>query len=169
MSHTEPPLSTRELAGTQPAQPEHERAEQIAPVPPEAPADMQPVQPGQAEQVAAPAPPDMQPVQPDAGPPPAAAAPSEPPADTPLVPSDQGAELKGRWEGIQGTFVDSPRDAVENADALVAQVMQLIAEGFARERESLEDQWGRGDDVSTEDLRVALQRYRSFFQRLLSA
>ena len=55
------------------------------------------------------------------------------------------------------------------ADELVAQVMQRVAEGFATERERLERQWGRDEDVSTEDLRVALQRYRSFFRRLLSA
>jgi sirohydrochlorin ferrochelatase len=71
----------------------------------------------------------------------------------------------GRTE-IQVRFVDEPRGAVEDADALVATVMQRLAEGFASERERLEAQRGRG--ISTEDLRVALQRYRSFFQRLLA-
>ena len=89
--------------------------------------------------------------------------------DTPLLPDDQGSEFHGRWESIQTTFVDDPRDAVENADALVAELMQRLADGFARERERLEGQWSRGEDVSTEDLRVVLQRYRSFFRRLLSA
>jgi hypothetical protein len=89
--------------------------------------------------------------------------------DTPLLPQDQGTEFQGRWESIQTTFVDDPRDAVENADALVAELMQRLADGFARERERLEGQWSRGEDVSTEDLRVVLQRYRSFFRRLLSA
>ena len=70
---------------------------------------------------------------------------------------------------IQTGFVDEPRQTVEQADELVAQVMQRLAEGFAAERERLEQQWGRGEDVSTEDLRIALQRYRSFFQRLLAA
>jgi hypothetical protein len=65
--------------------------------------------------------------------------------------------------------VDEPRRTVEQADQLVAQVMQRLAEGFAAERERLEQQWGRGEDISTEDLRVTLQRYRAFFQRLLSA
>ena len=65
--------------------------------------------------------------------------------------------------------MDEPRRAVEEADELVAQLMQRLAEGFAAERERLEQQWGRGEDISTEDLRVALQRYRAFFQRLLSA
>jgi hypothetical protein len=77
-------------------------------------------------------------------------------------------EFQRRWEEIQVRFVDEPRGAVEDADALVATVMQRLAEGFAQERERLEAQWGRGEDISTEDLRVALQRYRSFFQRLLS-
>jgi hypothetical protein len=81
--------------------------------------------------------------------------------------ADSGA-FQSRWEEIQVRFVDEPRGAVEDADALVANVMQRLAEGFAQERERLEAQWGRGEDISTEDLRVALQRYRSFFQRLLS-
>ena len=86
-----------------------------------------------------------------------------------LLADDESAELDRRWEAIQVTFVDDPRRAVEDADGLVAHVMQQLADGFARERETLEGQWSRGEDVSTEDLRVALQRYRSFFQRLLSA
>jgi hypothetical protein len=89
--------------------------------------------------------------------------------DAALLPRDQGTEFQGRWESVQTTFVDDPRNAVENADALVAELMQRLADGFARERERLEGQWSRGEDVSTEDLRVALQRYRSFFRRLLSA
>ena len=86
-----------------------------------------------------------------------------------LLPSDENAEFQRRWETIQTGFVDEPRQTVEQADELVAQVMKRLAEGFAAERERLEQQWGRGEDVSTEDLRVALQRYRGFFQRLLSA
>jgi len=84
----------------------------------------------------------------------------------PLV--TDGEAFQSRWEEIQVRFVDEPRGAVEDADALVATVMQRLAEGFAQERERLEAQWGRGEDISTEDLRIALQRYRSFFQRLLS-
>jgi hypothetical protein len=84
----------------------------------------------------------------------------------PLLADSEG--FQSRWEEIQVRFVDEPRGAVEDADALVATVMQRLAEGFAQERERLEAQWGRGEDISTEDLRVALQRYRSFFQRLLS-
>jgi hypothetical protein len=63
--------------------------------------------------------------------------------------------------------VDEPRRTVADADKLVASVMQRLAEGFANERSGLEKQWDRGDDASTEDLRLALQRYRSFFDRLL--
>ena len=81
---------------------------------------------------------------------------------------DGSEEFQRRWEEIQVRFVDEPRGAVEDADALVATVMQRLAEGFASERERLEAQWGRGEDISTEDLRVALQRYRSFFRRLLA-
>jgi hypothetical protein len=77
-------------------------------------------------------------------------------------------DFQSRWEEIQVRFVDEPRGAVEDADELVATVMKSLAEGFAQERERLEAQWGRGEDISTEDLRVALQRYRGFFQRLLS-
>ena len=88
---------------------------------------------------------------------------------TTLLPDAESEEFGRRWEELQTGFVDEPRRTVEEADALVASVMQRVAEGFAHERERLEEQWGRGEDVSTEDLRVALQRYRSFFRRLLSA
>lgn len=87
---------------------------------------------------------------------------------TPLFPSDQAQQLHSRWESIQAGFVDEPRRAVEQADGLVAEVIKSLAETFASERSNLEQQWGRGDDISTEDLRLALQRYRSFFDRLLS-
>lgn len=91
------------------------------------------------------------------------------PADTaPLFPTDELQDLRTRWGGVQTAFVDEPRRAVEQADGLVASAMKRLAEVFAEERSKLEKQWDRGDDVSTEDLRIALQRYRSFFQRLLS-
>jgi hypothetical protein len=85
-----------------------------------------------------------------------------------LLPADMDATFQQRWKEIQTRFVDEPRGAVEDADSLVANLMQQLADGFAKERERLEAQWGRGEDISTEDLRVALQRYRTFFQRLLS-
>ena len=88
--------------------------------------------------------------------------------DTPLLAGDAVNELRKRWTDIQAGFVDEPRRAVEQADALVAEAIKRLAETFANERNQLEGQWDRGGDVSTEDLRQALQRYRSFFSRLLS-
>jgi hypothetical protein len=86
----------------------------------------------------------------------------------PLFGSRESDDYRTRWQDIQTGFVDEPRQAVERADGLVAEVMQQLASTFARERENLEGQWDHGDSVSTEDLRVALQRYRTFFDRLLS-
>ena len=86
----------------------------------------------------------------------------------PLFARDDADRLRGQWNEIQAGFVDQPRSAVERADGLVADVMMRLAEGFARERGALERQWDHGDNVTTEDLRVVLQRYRSFFDRLLS-
>lgn len=85
-----------------------------------------------------------------------------------LFAEKDAAELRNKWSDVQAGFVDEPRRAVQQADSLVADVMKRLAEGFANERASLEHQWDRGDNVTTEDLRVALQRYRSFFDRLLS-
>jgi hypothetical protein len=87
---------------------------------------------------------------------------------TPLFSESEITELRSRWNNIQAEFVDEPRRSVEQADQLVAAAMQQLAEGFAAERASLEQQWESGDNVSTEDLRVALQRYRAFFGRLLN-
>jgi hypothetical protein len=87
----------------------------------------------------------------------------------PLFAGEDVERFQDEWQDIQGHFVDDPRRAVEEGDALVATLMQRLAETFADERSKLEQQWDREGDVSTEDLRVALQRYRSFFDRLLSA
>ena len=87
------------------------------------------------------------------------------------MPMFAGAEAAGyrtQWDAIQTGFVDEPRRAVQEADALVALVMKRLSEVFTNERTSLERQWGEGDEISTEDLRVALRRYRSFFERLLT-
>jgi hypothetical protein len=86
----------------------------------------------------------------------------------PLLHDSDQSEFEGRWAEIQAQFVDEPRRAVEDADELVAALMKRLAEGFAEERDRLEGVWARGEDVGTEDLRVALQRYRAFFQRLLA-
>jgi hypothetical protein len=85
-----------------------------------------------------------------------------------LFPDNELTEFRGRWDKAQISFVDEPRAAVEQADSLVATVVKRIAEQFAAERAELEHQWDRGDNVSTEDLRQALRRYRSFFDRLLA-
>jgi len=85
----------------------------------------------------------------------------------PLFTEAEMGDFRAQWSKVQTGFVDEPRRTVEDADKLVAAVMQRLADGFANERSGLEKQWDSGDHVSTEDLRVALQRYRSFFDRLL--
>jgi hypothetical protein len=89
-------------------------------------------------------------------------------ADTPLFAQEDAQRFRARWQDVQTGFVDQPRESVEQADALVAELMQRLAQVFAEERSALEAQWGQGEDVGTEELRVALQRYRSFFERLLT-
>jgi hypothetical protein len=85
-----------------------------------------------------------------------------------LFPDHEASEMRSRWNDIQTSFVDQPRKAVEEADQLVASAIQRLAQSFSEERGRLEGQWAKGGDPNTEDLRVALQRYRSFFTRLLS-
>ena len=87
----------------------------------------------------------------------------------PLLPAAETQELRERWQQVQTDFVDDPRQAVHTADALVADLMQRLAASFADRRSSLEGQWNRGDEVETEELRVALQQYRTFFNRLLQS
>jgi hypothetical protein len=86
----------------------------------------------------------------------------------PLFSAGEAAQLRQRWDAIQVGFVDEPRKSVEEADGLVAVAMKRLAEQFAEERSRLEHEWDGGGDISTEDLRVALRRYRSFFGRLLN-
>ena len=90
------------------------------------------------------------------------------PKAAPLFSEDAAGQLRERWTDVQAGFVDEPKSSVEQADALVAEVMKRLSDSFATERQALEHQWSRGDDASTEDLRLALRRYRSFFDRLLS-
>jgi hypothetical protein len=89
-------------------------------------------------------------------------------ARTAMFPGGETESFRTRWHDIQADFVDSPRESVQKADELVAAIIQRLAEVFSTERARLEGDWGEGRDVSTEDLRQALQRYRSFFDRLLS-
>jgi len=88
--------------------------------------------------------------------------------NAPLQPASEAQDFRAKWERTQAAFVDEPRNSVEEADQLVASAMKRLAEVFADERAKLEREWDRGDSVSTEDLRIALRRYRSFFDRLLS-
>ncbi len=85
------------------------------------------------------------------------------------LPSGDIDAFRVRWEAIQAEFVDEPRRSVKAADKLVTDLMEQLSSSFSEARMDLERQWDRGDDVSTEDLRVTLQRYRSFFERLLAA
>jgi len=96
------------------------------------------------------------------------AKPSDIDKSAPLFPENEAKNFRTRWTEIQAAFVDEPQVAVEQGDALVADVIRRLASTFTDERSKLEGQWGRGDNVSTEDLRLALQRYRAFFDRLLS-
>jgi len=98
---------------------------------------------------------------------PAAAPP--PATERPIVlfPDEEGRGFRTRWDAVQTGFVDKPREAVEQADGLVAEVMKRLTDVFAEERTNLEHQWGQGKEATTEDLRLALRRYRSFFERLL--
>jgi hypothetical protein len=85
-----------------------------------------------------------------------------------LLAAGAAQELRSRWKRIQTGFVDEPRSSVQEADPLVAETTKQLAESFSRERVKLEQEWDRGDNVSTENLRIALPRYRSFFDRLLA-
>ena len=84
-----------------------------------------------------------------------------------LLNREESERFRTRWNEIQGQFVDEPRSAVEQADALVSEVIEEITQIFANEHTSLQGQWNKGNDVTTEDLRKALQHYRSFFNRLV--
>ena len=85
-----------------------------------------------------------------------------------LFPNPDSEDLRRRWNEIQASFVDEPKPSVEQADQLVASVNQKLTQVFADERSKLERDWSKGGEASTEDLRQALRRYRSFFDRLLS-
>ncbi|WP_231964368.1 MULTISPECIES: hypothetical protein [unclassified Mycobacterium] len=85
-----------------------------------------------------------------------------------LFAEDELADMRGRWAAVQAAFVDDPKECVHKADALVSDLVDRLTSGFAHARSSLEEQWARGEESSTETLRVALMRYREFFERLLS-
>ena len=87
--------------------------------------------------------------------------------DRELFDDSELQSYRGRWEQVQSDFVDEPREAVQKADDLVSDLVEKLTSGFAQTRSGLEGQWKKGEEASTEDLRVALTRYRAFFQRLL--
>jgi hypothetical protein len=85
-----------------------------------------------------------------------------------LFAGDDLADLRARWAGVQAAFVDDPKDCVQKADVLVSDLVEQLTTGFAQARSHLEEQWSRGKEASTEDLRLALMHYREFFERLLA-
>ncbi len=87
---------------------------------------------------------------------------------SPLFSNDEERDFRDRWKDIQTGFVDEPRRSVEQADELIAKLLQRLAESFSEQRSHLEQQWEKSDSASTEDLRLALRRYRSFLGRRLS-
>jgi hypothetical protein len=86
----------------------------------------------------------------------------------PLFEEDAARKFRSRWMAIQSKFVDDPRDSVKQADDLVADIIKNVTMSFADRRIGLEKQWNSGDNISTEDMRQALKRYRAFFERLLT-
>lgn len=92
----------------------------------------------------------------------------EPSTEKSLFPGDDLSSLRSRWDDVQAGFVDDPRACVQKADGLVSDVVEQLTSSFSVARARLEEQWARGEDASTEDLRLALKRYREFFQKLLA-
>ncbi len=93
---------------------------------------------------------------------------AQPSSETSLFAGTELVEFRGKWDTVQAGFVDDPKRCVQQADHLVSAVVEQLSSGFAEARTRLEQQWSRGEDASTEDLRVALKRYREFFDRLLA-
>lgn len=89
-------------------------------------------------------------------------------SDASLFADSELTDMRSRWVEVQSAFVDDPRDCVQKADGLVADVVDKLTTSFSGARAHLEEQWSRGEEVSTEDLRIALKRYREFFERLLA-
>ncbi|MDT5004915.1 MAG: hypothetical protein QOJ24_2091 [Mycobacterium sp.] len=89
-------------------------------------------------------------------------------SDAMLFADSELTDMRSRWVEVQSAFVDDPRDCVQKADGLVADVVDKLTTSFSGARAHLEEQWSRGEEVSTEDLRIALKRYREFFERLLA-
>ncbi|MFD7493591.1 hypothetical protein ACFV8T_14425 [Streptomyces sp. NPDC059832] len=153
-------LSTDDLRGGDASAPEVREAP--TEVPPTFPGEATTTDPGHGRE-------DESPHAPPSGAAPAAGSRDGDEGDEPLLGvGREQEEFRSRWQRIQGDFVDDPREAVSAADTLVAEVMQALARTFSDHKQGLESQWQRGEQVPTEELRVALQRYRSFFNRLLN-
>ncbi|MCV7224932.1 hypothetical protein [Mycolicibacterium komossense] len=90
------------------------------------------------------------------------------PTDDALFAERDLSDLRSRWNDVQATFVDDPRECVQKADSLVSDAVEQLTSSFASARSRLEEQWSRGEEASTEELRLALKRYRDFFDRLLA-
>jgi hypothetical protein len=90
-------------------------------------------------------------------------------ADIGFLPEQRMNSLRDRWNDVQAGFVDDPQNAVQQAHGLVTELVDDLVRTFSQERTTLENQWKGGGEADTETLRVALQRYRSFFNRLLGA
>ena len=87
----------------------------------------------------------------------------------PLFEGDEAKKFRSRWLAIQSKFVDDPGASVKQADDLVSDVIKSVTMNFSNRRIALEKQWHGGEaEASTEDLRMAIKRYRSFFDRLLT-
>lgn len=106
--------------------------------------------------------------QPAMAPPGDAPAVAETPTGRALFADDELAGMRARWDSVQAGFVDDPKDCVHKADGLVSDLVDRLTNGFSEARSRLEENWARGEEASTEDLRVALKQYRDFFERLLA-
>jgi hypothetical protein len=93
---------------------------------------------------------------------------TEPSTEKSLFAENELSGLRSRWDDVQSGFVDDPKECVHKADGLVSDVVDQLTTGFSEARSRLEAQWARGEEASTEDLRLALKRYREFFERLLA-
>ncbi|MFD0337260.1 hypothetical protein ACFVH0_00940 [Streptomyces sp. NPDC127117] len=158
--------STEDLTGTGSRKPEAEAKKEAAETEGHEPLSVPPTFPGEATEADTDRPTGEGDRPPPSGTDRSAAGEEAKEGEEPLLGSEQ-AGFRDRWQRIQGTFVDDPREAVGAADTLVAEVMQALATTFSERKQGLEGQWQRGEEVPTEELRVALQRYRSFFNRLL--
>jgi len=86
---------------------------------------------------------------------------------TTLLREDEVDDWRSRWDSIQIGFVDEPGSSVKQADELVTEVMKQIDRRFSEKHTTLLRQWG-SQEATTEDQRLALQSYRSFFNWLIN-